>query len=84
MAKQTCPKCGNQFSTGDGWAKTTVSLLVPAPAVPDLATQVRCARCGHLFAAGEVRHLAPWSKLSRVLFISACLGLVVWAVYQLF
>jgi len=84
MAKQTCPKCGTQFPTGDGWAKTTLSLLVPAPAVPDMATQVRCPHCGHLFAEGEVRHLAPWSKLSRLLFIIACAGAVVWAVSQLF
>ena len=87
MAKQTCPKCATQFPTGngwEGWAKTTLSLLVPAPAVPDMATQVRCPHCGHLFAESEVRHLAPWGKLSRVLFIIACVGAVVWAVYQLF
>jgi uncharacterized C2H2 Zn-finger protein len=85
MEEQTCPKCGTKFPTSEGWAKAVVSLLIPAPAVPDMATQVRCPHCHHLFADGEVRYLASSrSKVSRVLVILACLSLVVWAVYQLY
>jgi hypothetical protein len=85
MAAQTCPKCGTQFPTSEGWAKSAVSVLIAAPAVPDMATQVRCPHCHHLFADGEVRHLASSPpKASRVLFILAFFGLVVWAVFQLF
>ena len=84
MAEQTCPKCGTQFSTSDGWAKAAVSLLIPAPAVPDMATQVRCPHCQHLFADGEIRHLSSSrSKVFRVLVAVAAVGVVVWAVYQL-
>src|SRR5207249_6541336 len=83
MAEQTCPKCGTQFLTSDGWAKAAVSLLVPAPAVPDMATQVRCPHCHHLFADGEIRHLSSSrSKSSRVLVAGAVIGAVVWAVYE--
>jgi hypothetical protein len=85
MAEQTCPKCGNQFGTSDGWAKAAVSLLIPAPAVPDMATQQRCPHCHHLFADGEIRHLfSSRSKVSRVLVVVAVISVVVWAVYRLF
>jgi hypothetical protein len=85
MEEQTCPKCGTKFPTGDGWAKTAVSLTIAAPAVPDMATQVRCPHCHHLFADGEVRHLAASRpKVSRALVILACLTFVAWAIYQLF
>lgn len=85
MGKQTCPKCGNQFPTDAGWAKAAVSLLIPAPAVPDMATQVRCPQCHYLFADGEVLHLARSpSRVARVLAIVACLGLAAWVAYQLF
>lgn len=85
MTEQTCPECGAKFSTRDGWAKAAVSLLIPAPAVSDMATQVRCPHCQHVFADGKVRHLASSrSKLSRVVVVLVCLSLVVWAVYQLF
>lgn len=85
MAERTCPKCGTQFGTSDGWAKAAVSLLVPAPAVPDMATQVRCPHCHYLFADGEIRHLSSSpSKVSRALVIIAVASVVVWAGYQLF
>ena len=85
MAEQTCPKCGTQFRTSDGWAKSAVSLLIPAPAVPDMATQVRCPQCHHLFADGEVRHLSSSpSKTLRTLVFIASVVVVAWAVYQLF
>lgn len=82
MAKQICTNCGTQFSIGEGWAKAAVSLLIPAPAVPDLATQVRCPHCQHVFA--EIRHRDPPSKLSQILLILVLFVLVIWAVLQMF
>lgn len=82
MAEQTCPRCGTRFPTSDGWAKSTLSLLIPAPAVPDMATQVRCPHCHHLFTDSDIRHLAPASRISRAAFVVACVALVAWAVYQ--
>ncbi|MCX7892043.1 MAG: zinc-ribbon domain-containing protein [Burkholderiales bacterium] len=82
MADQECPRCGAQFPTGDAWAKRAVSLLIPAPAVPDMATQVRCPRCGYVFADGEVRHLrAGPSGRARTLIALVAAGLLVLAVY---
>jgi len=83
MAKQTCPKCGTEFPMSEGWARAAVSVLIPAPAVPDMASQVRCPHCQHLFADGDVRHLAPPSRTSRVLVILVFFGLFIWAVSQL-
>lgn len=85
MANQTCPKCGGQFPASDTLAKAAVSLLVPAPAVRDMATQVRCPHCHHVFADSEVRHLATSpSGVSRLLVAVACLSLAAWAVYVFF
>jgi hypothetical protein len=79
MAEQTCPKCGARFRTGDGWAKAAVSLLIPAPAVSDMATQVRCPRCNHLFADGEIRYLsASRFKVARILVGIAVVCVVLW------
>jgi ribosomal protein S27E len=84
MAEQTCPKCGSKIPTSEGWAKATVSLLIPAPAVPDMATQVRCPHCQHLFAEGEVRYLSSSdSRFSRVLAIIVVAVVLGYAVYQL-
>jgi len=83
MANLKCPKCDSTFSAGDGWAKTAVSMLIAAPAVPDMATQVRCPKCHHLFAEGDIRYLrSSWPKgLSMGLSI---VGIVViaWVVYR--
>lgn len=79
MAKQTCPKCGTQFSTSEGWGKAALSLLMPAPAVPDMATQVRCPQCQHLFA--EIRHLRSFAPRGSWLLV---LVVVTWAIYELF
>ena len=79
MADQTCPKCGTRFPTGDGWPKAAVSLLIPAPAVPDMATQVRCPRCHYLFADGEIRYLATSRfKVARIFLAIALVGVLLW------
>ena len=82
MAELTCPKCGNRFSTSEGWAKAAMSVLSQAPAVPDMATQVRCPQCHHVFA--EIRNTPALSKGARIVFIVACLAAVVWAAGWLF
>ena len=74
MAKLTCPKCGN-LCTDDGWAKAAMTVLSQAPAVPDMATQVRCPQCQHIFA--EVTHSPPSSKVSHTVVLLACLTAVI-------
>lgn len=69
MARLRCPRCDATFSGGGGWAATAVAMLVPAPAVPDMATQVRCPNCGHVFAQGEVRHLGTARSAAVVVLV---------------
>lgn len=78
MAVQECPKCGARFTDPDGWAKVMLSTLMIAPAVPDLATQVRCPRCHYLFAESEVRYSRS-RGYSLVLWILLALGLSILA-----
>jgi uncharacterized C2H2 Zn-finger protein len=85
MAHQTCPRCGARFPDDHGWAKTAISLLVAAPAVRDMATQVRCPTCQYVFAEGEVRYLnASGAKGARATAWLVIAAAFVWAVYQLF
>ena len=78
MVYQECPKCGTKFATGSGWANTAISTLMIAPAVPDMATQVRCPQCGHLFAESEVRYLrSSRSKSLAFVLVLLCVGLLV-------
>ena len=83
MAALQCPRCDLKFPARDGWAKAAVSVLMAAPAVPDMATQVRCPRCGYLFAEGEVRYLAATSSrpLMTALAVVALLA-AAWIGYQ--
>lgn len=81
MAPLQCPKCDVKFTVGDGWAKSAISTLMPAPAVPDMATQVRCPKCQYLFAEGEIRHLASSRSKGTVAIvllvsIAALIGLL--------
>ena len=80
MANQECPKCGAHFSSGDDLAKAAVSTLIPAPAVRDMATQVRCPKCGYVFAESEVTYLRPALPLGiKILLAAICVGLLLWA-----
>lgn len=85
MATLKCPKCGSDVPAGGGWARAAVSLLVAAPAVPDMASQVRCPQCGHRFADGDISHLRAGSagRTSRWL-AAAALAFAAWAVYRWF
>ncbi len=70
MTKLKCPYCGNDVGSRRTWAQAAVSALMAAPAVPDMATQVRCPHCGRVSAASDLRpgtadrftkpHLALW------------------------
>lgn len=82
MAKIKCPNCDFVFQ-GAGWASFAVATLVAAPAVPDMATQVRCPKCQHVFAEGDVRHLrSTGSKGGGIALAVFAIGLVGWAVYR--
>lgn len=85
MAKQTCPNCGVTFSTNTGWANAAISTLIAAPAVPDMASQVRCPECQHLITNSELRYLSASSSGPRYVVVAMVAMVVLgWAVYQLF
>lgn len=56
MASLHCPHCGASMPNQRSWAEAAVSTLIAAPAVPDMATQVRCNACGRVSAASDLRH----------------------------
>jgi hypothetical protein len=51
-----CPHCGATLPDRRSWSEVAISTLVPSPAVPDMATQVRCSRCGRVSAASDLRY----------------------------
>lgn len=83
MATLRCPHCGRPVESERTWAQAAVATLVAAPAVPDMATQVRCTACGRLSAASDLRtdvadrftkpHLAL-----RIVGVALLLGVAVW------
>ena len=78
MASLKCPRCGASLPSQRTWAQTAVSTLIAAPAVPDMATQVRCDKCGRLSAASDLRHMAAEGfKASRLLPWFVAIALVV-------
>jgi uncharacterized C2H2 Zn-finger protein len=83
MATLKCPKCDSKFSAGDGWAKAAVSTLIAAPAIPDMATQVRCPECRYLFAEGDIRYLrSSWPKGLNTGLSILGLAFIAWVAYQ--
>ena len=80
MPKLQCPNCGALASSPEGWAKAALSTLVPAPSVPDMATQLRCAQCHTLFTqqhggqAGTWRGMLPAALLLALLLAVALFG----------
>jgi endogenous inhibitor of DNA gyrase (YacG/DUF329 family) len=85
MGDQECPKCGAHFpvaGAGDAWAKSALSILVPAPAVQDLATQVRCPQCGYVFTEREVSLLRPSLPIGlKILLALLGASVLIWAIY---
>jgi predicted RNA-binding Zn-ribbon protein involved in translation (DUF1610 family) len=82
MGEEECPKCGAHFPTADAWAKSALSTLIAAPAVQDLATEVRCPKCGHVYFEREARHLrASWPSGLMILLALLAASVLVWAIY---
>ena len=82
MATIKCPKCDSKFSADGGYAQSALSTLIPAPAVPDMATQVRCPQCQYLFAEGEVRYLrSTGSRGLNALLLLIGVAVVVWLLF---
>ena len=85
MADQECPKCGAKFPASEDWAKNAMATLIIAPAVPDMATQVRCPQCQHLFAESEVRYQrSSGVRGSAVALWLLGAGLLILAIYQFY
>jgi hypothetical protein len=62
------------------WAEVAVSTLIAAPAVPDMATQVRCDSCGRVSAASDLRHLvADRFRPTRLLLWLVAAAILVFA-----
>jgi len=85
MASLSCPHCGAVLPSERTWAQAAVSTLIAAPAVPDMATQVRCSSCGRISAASELRHTIadrfnPWGAILWVLAVV----LLTWALWSFF
>lgn len=83
MARKHCPHCGAELPASERWAQTALSTLVAAPAVRDMATQVRCPKCEHVLVDSEVRYLRASRLRPAILFWLAGAGVFGWAVYQL-
>ena len=80
MASLKCPHCGASLPGQRTWAQTAVSTLIAAPAVPDMATQVRCEKCGRLSAASNLRPTAAEAfKAPRLLPWLVVIAVVVFA-----
>jgi len=87
MPDLQCPKCNFRFPAEGGghrFAQVALSTLMAAPAVPDMATQVRCPNCQAVFSEGDVRYLragvgsriGTWLAVAVVVFIA-------WLAYRL-
>ena len=83
MSTLKCPHCGSPIESGRTWAQAAVSTLMAAPAIPDMATEVRCPKCGRVSTARDVRtetadqfakaHLGLW-LVGVVVLIWAVVG----------
>jgi endogenous inhibitor of DNA gyrase (YacG/DUF329 family) len=84
MATLKCPHCDAEIDAERTWAQAALSTLMAAPAVPDMATQVRCTNCGRVSTASEMRRdtADTHTKTSLVVWL-ACVAVFIWAVAQL-
>ena len=79
MANVVCPRCGTEVATTNGWMAAALSTTIAAPAVPDMATQVRCPNCRTLFAASDVRHTRSSRRgLRHLPWVLSVLALLAW------
>lgn len=73
MAKLQCPRCGASVSSPEGWAKSALSTLMPAPSVPGMATQLRCPQCQTVFTQGQGGQAGSWRALLPAALLVAVL-----------
>ena len=79
MAKLQCPNCGTSVPSPESWAKAALSTLMLSPAVPHMATQVRCQECQHLFTQFDGSQRAGWRALwPAALLIAVLLAAAFW------
>lgn len=79
MESPRCPHCGAPLPVKRSWSQVAVSTLMAAPAIPDMSTQVRCASCGRVSAASELRYTAADQfRLHWVLLGAAAVGFAAW------
>ena len=84
MASLSCPHCGAKLPSERTWAQAVVSTLITAPAVPDMATQVRCNACGRVSAASELRHtVADRFNEPRIAAWVAAAAFAAWVLWSL-
>lgn len=80
MSGLQCPHCGASIPDSRSWGEVALSTLMPAPAVPDMATQVRCDACGRIWAASDQRHLAADRfPVHGVVLAALAAAVAVWA-----
>ena len=83
MAKMRCPKCGSEVPSEDGWAKAALSTTIAAPAIPDMATQIRCPSCQAVFAQSDVIYAgASGAHRFRTIAWVGIFVAVAWVLYQ--
>ena len=83
MAHLRCPHCGADMPSERTWDQVAVSTLIAAPAVPDMATQVRCGNCGRISAASDLRvvvadRFVPKRALPWFLVAAVVLSVLAW------
>jgi hypothetical protein len=86
MASLFSPHCGSAMPSERTWAQAAVSTLITAPAVADMATQVRCSSCGRVSAASDLRHTAAdrFNRARLVGWVVAAVfaGWVLWSLLR--
>lgn len=79
-----CPRCGAMFEDHDAWAGAALTSLMVAPAIDDMATQVRCPTCRHLLVESQVRYMRSTGSRVATILIWACIASIfAWAFYSL-
>jgi len=84
MAALKCPHCDALMPNQRTWAEVAMSTLGGGPAVPDMATQVRCNNCGRVSAASDLRYVvADRFNTTRVLVWTVVVALLAWILIRL-
>jgi predicted RNA-binding Zn-ribbon protein involved in translation (DUF1610 family) len=83
MASLHCPHCGASLPSQRSWAEVAISTLISAPAVPDMATQMRCTSCGRMSASSSLRHaVADRFRAAQLLLAFASVVFLAWALWR--